>query len=165
MDISVERGGSLLLGFRLAFRMGCVNSAGPGVADCATSGTGRHRQASSASAVASAATTIPPFHELHGKEGDLFIGQLNCVDVVDLDNGGVVDLASRASLAMESLDKTVILGEVPGEHFQGDESIKADLPRPVDGSHSALTNTLDHLEARDRLADEMIVDLVRKKSK
>ena len=73
-------------------------------------------------------------------------------DVDRLDDVGMIEAGGGAGFLQESLDEDGVLGELAGEHLDGDDAVHADLVGAVDGAHAA---------ARDLRAQMIAGDLDR----
>src|SRR5580700_12025072 len=87
-----------------------------------------------------------PVEVLHRDEGLAFM----LSDFVDRANVGMIQSRRRARLTPESLQTRLVVGEVVGEKFQGDEAAKIRILGLEDHSHTAAAKFFQNTVARDR---------------
>src|SRR5262249_27640824 len=81
------------------------------------------------------------------------------IDIVDLDDVGMVEDRDGAGLALEALDDPGVLRLGAGKHLQGDASLETDMLAQEDGAHAALAKAFEQFEF---VADEEVSPLALK---
>jgi hypothetical protein len=90
------------------------------------------------------------FEALHGDEGlAVFFS-----DIVDGADVGMVEGRGGFGFAAKAAERLGIFSEVVREEFQSDEAVETGVLSPVDDSHAAAAEHLDHAVVRDGLSDE-----------
>src|SRR5262249_17947583 len=96
-----------------------------------------------------------PLNVLHDEVVQLAVA----IDIVDLDDVGMIEDRDGARLALEALDDPGVLRLGAGKHLQGDASLETDMLAQEDGAHAALGKAFEQFEF---VADEEVSPLALK---
>ncbi len=76
-------------------------------------------------------------------------------DVVDRTNVGVVQRRGRLRFAVETLHRSLVIGQVVGKELESDLPFEPGVLRLVDDTHSPAADLGEDLVVRDSLADHV----------